>query len=149
LLVLAYAIEDTFAPKFLLTAIVALSLTNPVLALLPTRNGRLVEPTPPATPAQAQATQLSGCIADAGVVARVNADLSNPEATVISLTTKSGLPGSVSVYEREDEARRQAPPALAVAAAAGGDGERMRNQLLIWPKRIDQADDDRVRACLK
>ena len=58
LLVLAYAIDRGFAPKFLLTATAALSLTNPVLALLPTRHGRLVEPTPPATPAQARASQV-------------------------------------------------------------------------------------------
>ena len=149
LLVLAYAIDRGFAPKVLLTATAALSDSNPVLALLPTRHGRLVEPTPPATPAQARASQVAGCIADAGLVARVNTDLSKPEFTVIGLTTKSGRPGSVTVYEQEDEARRQAVAAVAFVEAGGGEGDRVRNQLLLWPERVGAADDRRVRACLE
>jgi hypothetical protein len=120
-----------------------------VIALLPTYSGRVIEPAPPQTPAEARASELSGCIADGGVVARVNTSLSKPGSTVLSLTTRSGLPGTLTVYEREDDARREAGPALGLIATAGGEGGRVGNLLLLWPKRVGSADDRRVRDCLR
>ncbi len=91
-------------------------LTSPLTAIV----GSL-EPTPPATPAQAQATQLAGSIPDAGMEARVNAALSKPQAHRDRPHDEVKPCRARCACSRGWTKLGPRPlPALALAAAAGG-----------------------------
>jgi hypothetical protein len=79
----------------------------------------------------------------------MNTSLSKPGSTVLSLTTRSGLPGSLTVFEGEGDAKVATGPALGLMKAAGGTGGRVGSLLLLWPKGVDPPDDRLVRDCMQ
>ena len=147
LLVLAYGVIGDTASRALLVGSVALSLFNPVLAVLPTTNGSRVKPPAPVTAESARANVVAACIERAGVVARVGGE-APAGAAAVRLTARSGQSGSLLVFASAGEAKRASVGLLAFARDAGGEGTYSGDAVVIWPRGVGAAEARATAACL-
>jgi hypothetical protein len=95
----------------------ALTVTNPVVALLPTAHGPVVRPAAP-DPHAARTSAITQCLTKAGLTARRTED-PRPGFTSIAVSLRSGASVTVTIFPTPERAAREAQ-ALRFLTAAGG-----------------------------
>ncbi len=118
MLVLLHALRGTRWTAWLLAGFAALTVTNPVVAMLPTLHPFQVRPAPGA-PTKPRADAVIDCLDGVGLVARTTTK-APAGATAIAVTMPSGELASIFVFLSAGEAARYQSAAGAFDRAAPG-----------------------------
>jgi hypothetical protein len=151
MLVLAYALRRTWWSTALLAAIAALTLTNPVVALVPSHQQAMVRPPAPLGPGQERVAAIQGCLRTAGLRSGQVPAEAPSGASAVSVTLGSGRTARVLVFASAADAQRYEAGAERIARARGGSADalqRLDDVVVVAPRAAGAAERAPLARCL-
>ena len=147
-LVLLYALQPGRVAAGLMIALVALTLTNPVVALWPVDHPAVI--TPPPAPALASAPREPGairCLSTVGLTARLKPEQPR-DARALDVALGSDRAATILLYDSVSAARRAQPLVAAFAKRLGGEAIVRESAVVAYPAGVPAAERARLEGCL-